>query len=148
MTTSDGAVRDIIFPSSHCHNRQLFCYFSDEVVSIYEYCIADRSKKLGVERHVVLEQVFLAALDCGRIKLAEDCYSELLAEFPESLRIMKHKAMLLEALGRYPDAINVLDTIIKQDETHAGARKRKVAILKAQGQIGDAIKELCDYLKK
>jgi len=92
--------------------------------------------------------VFVAALDCGRIKLAEDCIRVLISEFPESLRIMKHKAMLLEALERYDDALDVLESIIKKDETNAAARKRKIAILKAKGQIGDAIRELCEYLKK
>ncbi|KAL7022507.1 hypothetical protein ACKWTF_012274 [Chironomus riparius] len=61
---------------------------------------------------------------------------------------MKLKSMLLEALERYDDALDVLESIIKRDETNAGPRKRKVAILKAKGQIGDAIKEMCDYLKK
>lgn len=122
--------------------------FLDEVVQIFEYCLADKVKKLGSERLVVLEQVFIAALDCGRIKLAEDCIRVLISEFPESLRIMKHKAMLLEALERYDDALDVLESIIKKDETNAAARKRKVAILKAKGQVGDAIRELCDYLRK
>ena len=54
----------------------------------------------------------------------------------------------MEALERYDDALDVLESIIKRDETNAGPRKRKVAILKAKGQIGDAIKEMCDYLKK
>lgn len=121
---------------------------SDEVVQIYEYCLADKIKKLGNERLIILEQVFIAALDCGRIKLAEDCIRVLISEFPESLRIMKLKAMLLEALERYDDALDVLESIIKRDETNAAPRKRKVAILKAKGQIGDAIKEMCDYLKK
>lgn len=121
---------------------------SDEVVQIFECCLSDRVKKLGAERLVILEQVFIAALDCGRIKLAEDCICVLISEFPESLRIMKHKAMLLEALERYDDALDVLESIIKKDETNAGARKRKVAILKSKGLVGEAIKELCDYLKK
>jgi len=121
---------------------------SDEVVQIFDFVLADKMKKLGVERLVVLEQVFIAALDCGRIKLAEDCIRVLISEFPESLRIMKHKAMLLEALERYDDALDVLESIIKKDETNAAARKRKVAILKAKGLIGEAIKELCDYLRK
>lgn len=121
---------------------------SDEVVQIFEYCLADKVKKLGNEKLIILEQVFIAALDCGRIKLAEDCIRVLISEFPESLRIMKLKAMLLEALERYDDALDVLESIIKRDETNAGPRKRKVAILKAKGQIGDAIKEMCDYLKK
>lgn len=121
---------------------------SDEVVQIFEYCLADKIKKLGTERLIILEQVFVAALDCGRIKLAEDCIRVLISEFPESLRVMKLKAMLLEALERYEDALDVLESIIKKDETNAAPRKRKVAILKAKGQISDAIKELCDYLKK
>lgn len=118
------------------------------MVQIYEFCLADRMKKLGAERLVVLEQVFIAALDCGRISLAEDCIRVLIIEFPESLRIMKHRAMLLEALERYDDALDVLENIIKKDETNAAARKRKVAILKAKGLVAEAIKELCDYLRK
>jgi ER membrane protein complex subunit 2 len=55
-------------------------------------------KKLGTERLIILEQVFIAALDCGIIKLAEDCFRILVSEFPESLRILKLKSMLLEAL--------------------------------------------------
>jgi tetratricopeptide (TPR) repeat protein len=121
---------------------------SDEVVQIFEYCLADKVKKLGNEKLIILEQVFIASLDCGRIKLAEDCIRVLISEFPESLRIMKLKSMLLEALERYDDALDVLESIIKRDETNAGPRKRKVAILKAKGQIGDAIREMCDYLKK
>lgn len=104
--------------------------------------------KLGNERLVVLEQVFIAALDCGRIELGEDCIRLLAAEFPGSLRVQKYKAMLLESLERYDDALDVLENIIKKDETNAAPRKRKIAILKAKGQVGEAIKELCDYLKK
>lgn len=145
MTTREEVVR------GHQTARtlpMLMFTFLDEVVQIFELCLADKVKKLGAERLVVLEQVFVAALDCGRIKLAEDCIRVLISEFPESLRIMKHKAMLLEALERYDDALDVLENIIKKDETNAAARKRKVAILKAKGLIGEAIKELCDYLKK
>lgn len=117
------------------------------MLQIYD-CLKDKLRKLGPERLVILEQVFMAALDCGRIKDAEDCIRVLISEFPESLRIMKLKAMLLEALERYDDALDVLESVIKRDETNAAARKRKVAILKAKGLIGEAIKELCDYLKK
>jgi len=64
------------------------------VVQIFEYCLADKVEKLGNEKLIILEQVFIAALDCGRIKLAEDCIRVLISEFPESLRIMKLKAMV------------------------------------------------------
>lgn len=49
---------------------------------------------------------------------------------------------------RYDEAVDVLDSIIKQDETNAAPRKRRIAILRARGKIPDAIKELTEYLKK
>lgn len=44
--------------------------------------------------------------------------------------------------------MEVLDSIIKRDETNAAPRKRRVAILKARGRIPEAIKELTEYLKR
>jgi len=44
--------------------------------------------------------------------------------------------------------MEVLDSIIKRDETNAAPRKRRVAILKAQGRVPEAIKELTEYLKR
>ena len=49
---------------------------------------------------------------------------------------------------RYDEALEVLDSIVKRDETNAAPRKRRVAILKAKGRISEAIKELTEYLKK
>lgn len=142
---------------------------SDDVVQLWKLVLADKLNKLGGnERLLVLEQVFISGelywicsgsqfklicvifsgLDCGEIELAEDCISILACEFPGSMRILKYKAMLLESLERYDDALDVLESLIKKDETNAAPRKRKIAILKAKGLIPEAIKELCDYLKK
>lgn len=55
--------------------------------------------------------------------------------------------MILEAEEKYDDALKLLDTIIKVDPTNAAARKRRVAVLKAQNRNIEAIKELVDYLK-
>lgn len=121
---------------------------SDDVMQLWDAILSDKQNKLGNERHLVLEQVMIAALDCNRIETAEDCIRVLTAEFPGSLRIQKYKAMLLEALERYDDALDVLEQIIKKDETNAAPRKRKVAIFKAQGRTTDAIRELCDYMKR
>lgn len=104
-------------------------------------------RKLDNERHVVLEQVIIAALDCNRIEIAEKCIKLLADEFPGSLRVQKYKAMKLEALELYDEAIDVLNGIISTDETNAAPRKRKIAILKAKGKPTEAIKELCEYLK-
>ncbi|XP_055640628.1 ER membrane protein complex subunit 2-A-like [Toxorhynchites rutilus septentrionalis] len=121
---------------------------SDEVMQLWDAILSDKQSKLGNERHLVLEQVMIAALDCNRIETAEDCIRILTAEFPGSLRIQKYKAMLLESLERYDDALDVLEQIIKKDATNAAPRKRKVAIYKAQGRTSEAIRELCEYMKR
>lgn len=110
--------------------------------------LEEKLHKLDNEKHLVLEQVIIAAFDCNRIEVAEKCISILSKEFPGSLRVQKFKAMRLEALELYDEAVEALNTIIGLDETNAAPRKRKIAILKARGKTAEAIKELCDYLKK
>uniref|UniRef100_A0A6B2EID9 ER membrane protein complex subunit 2 n=1 Tax=Phlebotomus kandelakii TaxID=1109342 RepID=A0A6B2EID9_9DIPT len=121
---------------------------SEDVVNLWEAVLEDKQQKLGNERHLVLEQVIIAGLDSGRIDVAEMCIKNLSAEFPGSLRVQKYRAMRLEALEQYDDALDLLDAIIRKDETNAAPRKRRIAIMKARGRTGEAIKELCDYLKK
>jgi predicted Zn-dependent protease len=95
----------------------------------------------------VLEQVCIAALDCNKLGVAQKCIQELYKDFPKSLRVKKYEAMFLEAQEKFDDALELLEAIIKQDETNSGAKKRKIAILKAQSKNVEAIKELADYLK-
>lgn len=120
---------------------------SDEVIQLWEKVLDEKQNKLDNERHLVLEQVIIAALDCNRIKIADDCISKLSIEFPGSLRVQKFHAMRLEAMEKYEDALNELNSIISQDETNAAPRKRKVAIYKARGKNAEAIRELCEYTK-
>jgi len=117
-------------------------------VELYEEILCDYIHKLGDERWMVYEQVYIASLDCVRHDLAKECIQALNYQFPGSLRVRRLTAMQLECLERYEDACHVYDRIILQDESDSVSRKRKVAILKAQGKIPEAIKELNDYLKK
>lgn len=94
-----------------------------------------------------MEQVCIAALDCYNINVAKTCVKHLLYEFPNSLRVKKYEAMILEAEEKYDEALKLLDSIIKADPTNSGARKRRVAVFKAQGKNAEAVKELADYLK-
>ncbi|XP_014469447.1 PREDICTED: uncharacterized protein LOC106741701 isoform X2 [Dinoponera quadriceps] len=121
---------------------------SRDVVNCWEKKLVNKIDHLGNEKYLVLEQVCVAALDCYRISLAEYCIKTLMLAFPGSLRIHKYHAMHLEALEMYDEALEVLDSIIKRDETNAAPRKRRVAILKARGRIPEAIKELTEYLKR
>ncbi|XP_050704943.1 ER membrane protein complex subunit 2-like, partial [Eriocheir sinensis] len=96
---------------------------------------------------MVEEQVVVAGLDCNRLDVAEPSLMALNEQFPGSLRVRKLKAMRLEAQEKFEEATDVYDSIIRQDETNSTARKRKVAVLRGQGRIIDAIKELTEYLK-
>uniref|UniRef100_A0A1B6GJS2 ER membrane protein complex subunit 2 n=2 Tax=Proconiini TaxID=565685 RepID=A0A1B6GJS2_9HEMI len=121
---------------------------SSDLITMWDTVLQDKMHKLGDEQYVVYEQVFIAALDCNRIDVANECLHALTAEFPDSLRIYKLQVMKLEAQERYEEALELLQNIIKKDKTNAAPRKRRVAILKACGKIPEAIKELSEYLKK
>lgn len=121
---------------------------SDDVIQLWEAVLDDKVSKTGNERHLILEQVTLAALDTARYDIADKCIKELSTEFPGSMRVMKFKAMRLEAMERYSGAVKVLNAIIAKDETNPAPRKRKIAILKACGRRLCSIKELIKYLKK
>jgi hypothetical protein len=71
--------------------------------------------------------------------LADRCLKALKDRFPASLRIKRLTGMKLEAIGRFDQAMDLYDSIIKADETHAQARKRKVAILRTQRRNNEAI---------
>ncbi|XP_014287030.1 ER membrane protein complex subunit 2 [Halyomorpha halys] len=120
---------------------------SQELIELWEEVLKPKAYKLGDEYYLVLEQVCIAAFDCNRLDVANDSLQVLSSKFPGSVRIALLQVLHLEALERYDDALNLLDSIIKRDETNAAPRKRRVAILKAQGKIVEAIKDLSDYLK-
>ncbi|XP_073952710.1 ER membrane protein complex subunit 2-like [Choristoneura fumiferana] len=139
---SIGEIKDLLRQWRESNERR-----SKDVMELWDFILVD-IHKLGNEKYVILEQVLYAALDTHRYNVSLMCISILSQEFPGSMRVMRYKAAQLEAEEKYDEALEVLDVIIKADETNAVARKRRVAILKAQGLVTEAIKELVDYLKK
>lgn len=121
---------------------------SDDVLYLWETVLENKINKLGNERHLIVEQVIIAALDCNRLEIADKCIKILESEFPNSMRVQKYRAMRYEACEDYDTALEILEDIIQTDETNAAPRKRKIAILKAKGKPQEAIKELTCYLKK
>ncbi|XP_031566762.1 ER membrane protein complex subunit 2-like [Actinia tenebrosa] len=121
---------------------------SEEVVEFGECLLLEHGNKLGDELWTIYEQVFLASLDCGKLDLATMCLKELNTQFPGSMRVKKLKGMRLEALERYEDAEKIYDKILEAEPANSVAYKRKIAILKSQNKIPEAIKELNEYLKK
>ena len=96
-----------------------------------------------------MEQVCIAAIDLHDNELIKDCLTQLETQFPNSSRVKRLKIMAkLELRERFDDALQMYDQMIKKDESNSLLYKRKIAILLAERRISDAIKELCEYLKK
>lgn len=130
--------------------RREDCTRDPEPLREYWNKIDQIEKKLGVEeKWNVIEQFCLAAIDLHDEKILKSCLARLNARFPGSRRVRLLNTMAnQERLGQYEEAIKLYDDLIDEDETNAGARKRKIAILISQRKNVEAIRELCDYLKK
>ena len=124
---------------------------NDDVIDIYDAFISQcNPTDLGDERWMILEQVVIAGFDTHRLDIVDSCLKELSLMFDNfsSLRMRRLQAMKAEMLEQYDDALDILDSILEEDETNSQARKRKIAILKAQGDNQKAISELVKYLKE
>lgn len=107
-----------------------------------------QQNKLGKERHLVLEQVVIAALDTHQLHLADQLIKKLKKDFPTSKRVAKYTLMFLESAERFDDARELLEKLSAADITNAAPRKRLIALLKADNRIDQAIAKLCEYLKE
>nr|XP_051700724.1 ER membrane protein complex subunit 2 isoform X2 [Oryctolagus cuniculus] len=121
---------------------------SEQIVEVGEELINEYASKLGDDIWIIYEQVMIAALDYGRDELALFCLQELRRQFPGSHRVKRLTGMRFEAMERYDDAIQLYDRILQEDPTNTAARKRKIAIRKAQGKNVEAIRELNEYLEQ
>lgn len=121
---------------------------SEEVTELGECLILEHGNKLGDELWTIYEQVFLASIDCRKMDLATMCLRELKTQFPNSIRVEKLNAMRLESFDKYEEAEQIYEKILEAEPANAVVRKRLIAILKAQNRVGEAIKELNEYLKK
>ncbi|CAI5442056.1 unnamed protein product [Caenorhabditis angaria] len=120
---------------------------SEEVVELWEHVISRAPTSLGDEQWPVYEQVCIAAFDCTRVDLAQDCIELLQSQFPDSNRVLKLKAMQLEATEHFERALTIYDQLVETDPNNNSYRKRRVAVLLAQGKRLEAIKAINEYLK-
>lgn len=107
-------------------------------------------RKLSIEeKWTVIEQFCIAAIDLHDEGIFKTCLSRLNKQFPGSNRVKLLNIMAnYERVGDHDEAIRQYNEMIEDDETNTGPRKRKIAILISQRKNVEAIKELCDYLKK
>uniref|UniRef100_A0A8C5MN32 ER membrane protein complex subunit 2 n=1 Tax=Leptobrachium leishanense TaxID=445787 RepID=A0A8C5MN32_9ANUR len=121
---------------------------SEQILEVGEELLSEHSSKLGDDIWIIHEQVMIAALDCGRDDLVMSSLQELRRQFPGSHRVKKLTGLRFEAMERYDDALQIYDRILQEDPTNTAARKRKIAIRKAQGRNAEAIRELNEYLEQ
>ncbi|CAI0384148.1 unnamed protein product [Linum tenue] len=132
-----------------CLARKLKVRRSDKVLK-YGLSILNDSRKrssLGPDEWTLYEQVAVAAMDCHAVDVAKDCISALQKKFPESKRVGRLEAMLLEAKGSWEDAEAAYSSLLEDNPFDQVIHKRRVAIAKAQGNISAAIEWLNKYLE-
>eukprot|EP00164_Ancoracysta_twista_P005263 GFYU01007204.1.p1 GENE.GFYU01007204.1~~GFYU01007204.1.p1 ORF type:complete len:294 (-),score=83.71 GFYU01007204.1:24-905(-) len=119
-----------------------------DVVSTYGHMLLEKGRSfLGFEVYTVLEQTFLADLDCGNVDEAQMLFAELHRQFPDSTRVKKLLGMQYEAKGDFEGADEIYQEILEDDKANLVVMKRRIAILKELGQTGKAIDQLNAYLK-
>ncbi|XP_022875815.1 ER membrane protein complex subunit 2-like [Olea europaea var. sylvestris] len=116
----------------------------------YGLSILNNPKKrsaLGPEEWTLYEQVAVTAMDCQHLDLAKDYIKVLAEKFPESKRVGRLEALLLEAKGLYEEAEKAYSSLLEDNELDPVIHKRRVALAKAQGNISGAIELLNKYLE-
>ncbi|GAB2218790.1 hypothetical protein Drorol1_Dr00002022 [Drosera rotundifolia] len=129
--------------------RKLKVRRSDDVVKYGSPILNDPKKRsaLGDDEWTLYEQVAIAAMDCQRLDIAKDCVKALQKKFPESRRVGRLQALLLEAKGLWEEADNTYSNLLEDNPLDQVIHKRRVAIAKAQGDNLKAIESLNKYLE-
>ncbi|GAV81173.1 TPR_15 domain-containing protein [Cephalotus follicularis] len=132
-----------------CLVRKLKVRRSDKVLKHGLSILNDPKKRstLGPDEWTLYEQVAVAAMDCHTLDVAKDCIKVLQKKFPESKRVGRLEAMLLEAKGSWAEAEKAYSSLLEENPLDQVIHKRMVAMARAQGNISGAIEWLNKYLE-
>ncbi|XP_065199203.1 ER membrane protein complex subunit 2-like [Sycon ciliatum] len=144
---------EVLFSSWHAARDQLRKWReegskqSERVLALGQDLITEQGTKLGDELWTVYEQVFIAALDCKQNVLATAYLRELSRKFPGSKRVALLRGMSLEALQLYDEADKLYAELLEHEPANSGVHKRRLAIMKAQGQTFELATGLTKYVQ-
>ncbi|PAV17801.1 TPR [Pyrrhoderma noxium] len=93
-----------------------------------------------------IEQLALAAIDVGRLDIADECIEALAEKFPGSPRVVVLVGIRKEASLPAESALAYYEELLAEDETNAAAWKRKIVVLRRLGDVTKAVDELTTYL--
>ncbi|ORY31204.1 hypothetical protein BCR39DRAFT_526840 [Naematelia encephala] len=115
---------------------------SEEVVELATRVL--KSSKTGDQEWAIREQLAIAALDIGRLGLANEQISLLSSKFPKSPRVSILQGLRLEAQNDMDSARKVYQGLLKIDETNISAHQRLISLSLSTPQT--AIPLLLTYL--
>ncbi|KAF8647326.1 hypothetical protein AX16_006788 [Volvariella volvacea WC 439] len=102
--------------------------------------------KLGDERWAFLEQLALAAIDIGRLDVADNCLKQLADKFPESPRVDILTGIRMEATEPPERVLQYYKKLLEADSANAAAWKRKISVIRRIGRVDQAVEELSQFL--
>jgi len=104
------------------------------------------SIKLGDEGWAFLEQLALAAIDVGRLDIADQCLKQLGEKFPNSSRVDVLAGIRMEATESPTLVLGYYDELLRADSANAAIWKRRISVLRRMDKIDKAVEELNEYL--
>jgi tetratricopeptide (TPR) repeat protein len=154
MITSLDAMRDEL---ARQRNTPISERLSDQVGNLPEYydptVVVDIAPKVLkhssvplIERYVIIEQLIVAAIDCGSYSIAETYVARLEMDFEDSSRVNKLKGHLLEAQGQVKEAQLIYNRILDKDPANLQIRKRLIMSLISSDSRIEAIKMLVKHV--
>jgi tetratricopeptide (TPR) repeat protein len=102
----------------------------------------DALHKLGDDSWQFLESLALAAVDVGRMDVAEACLKHLSTKFPDSPRVQCLQGILKEATEGPEVAFSFYQRLLEADPSSLAVWKRQISVLKRLGRIESAVDEL------
>ncbi|KAH9167049.1 TPR-like protein [Lactarius sanguifluus] len=102
----------------------------------------DALHKLGDDSWQFLESLALAAVDVGRVDVAEACLKHLSAKFPESPRVQCLEGILKEATEDPEVALAFYQKLLQADPSTLAVWKRQISVLRRLGRTETAVDEL------
>ncbi|KAJ7177956.1 hypothetical protein C8R46DRAFT_889118 [Mycena filopes] len=108
--------------------------------------ILKTAKQLGDDGWAVLEQLFLASVDIGRLDVADQCLKQLSERFPDSPRVDVLTGIRMEATQPPDVVLKYYTEQLDLDPANAPIWKRKISVLRRSGKIEKAVEELSQLL--
>ncbi|KAI5120033.1 hypothetical protein M0805_004661 [Coniferiporia weirii] len=121
---------------------------SQEIVDHGAVLLKNKQAASGADAdaYAWLEQLALAAIDVGRLDIADECIASLKEKFPGSPRVDVLVGIRKEASDLPEEVLAYYDGLLEADEANAAAWKRKVSILRRMKEVARAMDELSTFL--